>query len=306
MKESAVLLITFNRPESTREVLKALQKAKPKRLYVFSDGARNEEEQKICQQVRDMVIEMVNWDCDLRRKVMEYNLGCGPGPFAAMNWAVEEEDRIIILEDDCVPSPSFFPYCDYLLDKFLDDRRIWLLSGNNYCPEFPLPADYAFTRYAHSWGWATWRRCVKQVDLEMRDYPEFRDRKLLYSLLPRKEADYFMRSLERTYTDKSRMGHIWDIQFGFCVRKNSGMGIMPRANLVSNIGYVGTHSEQRNRFHDHPVDDSFKIVQEPVCVAPDYLHDRYHFKHHWLGGSGLQRSLNKAKRKARKLLKAKP
>ena len=192
MKESAVLLITFNRPESTREVLKALQKAKPKRLYVFSDGARNEEEQKICQQVRDMVIEMVNWDCDLRRKVMEYNLGCGPGPFAAMNWAVEEEDRIIILEDDCVPSPAFFPYCDYLLDKFLDDRRIWLSSGNNYCPEFPLPADYAFTRYAHSWGWATWRRCVKQVDLEMRDYPEFRDRKLLYSLLQRKEAYYFI------------------------------------------------------------------------------------------------------------------
>lgn len=281
MQESAVLLITFNRPDTTKEVLKALQAARPKRLYVFSDGARNKQEESVCQEVRNLVEQMVDWDCDLRLKYMDRNLGCGPGPFAAMNWAVEEEDRIIILEDDCVPSPAFFPYCDYLLEKYLDDERIWIVSGNNYCPEYPLPADYAFTRYAHSWGWATWRRCIRQIDLSMSNFPEFRERKLMYSTLPKKEADFFMLIYEKTYADKSRLSHIWDIQFGFGVRANGGWGIMPRCNLVKNIGYMGTHSETKNRFHDRAVDESFKITQEPACVVPDYLHDRYHFLNHW-------------------------
>jgi len=281
MLESAVLLITFNRPETTKEVLKALQVARPKRLYVFSDGARNETEESVCQKVRNLVGEMVNWDCDLRLKHMDHNLGCGPGPFAAMNWAVEEEDRIIILEDDCVPSPAFFPYCNYLLDKYLDDERIWIVSGNNYCPEFPLPADYAFTRYAHSWGWATWRRCIKQVDLSMRNFPEFRDRNLMYSALPQKEADFFIKIYENTYQDKTKLGHIWDIQFGFGIMANGGWGIMPRHNLVKNIGYLGTHSEKKNRSHDRAVDDEFIISREPDCMVPDYLHDRYHFINHW-------------------------
>jgi len=261
LKESAVLLITFNRPDTTKEVLKALQVAKPKKLYVFSDGARNKEEEKICKQVRELVSEMVNWDCELNRKVSEFNLGCGPGPFAAMNWAVEEEDRIIILEDDCVPSPAFFPYCNYLLEKYLEDERIWIVSGNNYCPEYPLPADYAFTGYAHSWGWATWRRCIKSVDLEMTKYPDFRDRKLMYSILPKKEADFFLRKYDRIYNDKKAISHIWDFQFGFCIRANNGMGIMPRSNLVRNIGYMGTHSEKKGPYHDRAVDDSFQINQ---------------------------------------------
>lgn len=282
VQESAVLLITFNRPDTTREVLKALQVAKPKRLYVFSDGARTPDEAKICREVRDLVTEMVNWDCDLRRKVSEKNLGCGPGPFAAMNWAVEEEDRIIILEDDCVPSPAFFPYCNYLLNKYLEDERIWIISGNNYCPEYPLPADYAFTRYAHSWGWATWRRCIKSVDLSMNKYHEFKERKLMYSLLPKNEAEFFLKKYDHIYQDKNAMSHIWDFQFGFNIRANYGIGILPRSNLVKNIGYMGTHSEKKSPFHDRAVDDSFKIVIEPECVVPDYLHDRYHFKHHWM------------------------
>lgn len=281
MQESAVLLITFNRPDTTKEVLKALQAARPKRLYVFSDGARNKQEESVCQEVRNLVEQMVDWDCDLRLKYMDRNLGCGPGPFTAMNWAVEEEDRIIILEDDCVPSPAFFPYCDYLLDKYLDDERIWIVSGNNYCPEYPLPADYAFTCYAHSWGWATWRRCIRQIDLSMSNFTEFRDRKLLYSILPRKEADFLMQIYNSTFLDKTKLSHIWDIQFGFCVRANGGWGIMPKSNLVKNIGYIGTHSEVKSPYHDRDVDDEFKIERDPDFVVADYLHDRYHFQNHW-------------------------
>lgn len=295
MKESAVLLITFNRPETTREVLKALQVAKPKRLYVFSDGARSNDENIICQQVRDLVTEMVTWDCDLRRKVSEKNLGCGHGPFAAMNWAVEEEDRIIILEDDCVPSPAFFPYCNYLLDKYLNDERIWIVSGNNYCPEFPLPADYAFTNYAHSQGWATWRRCIKQVDLTMKKYTQFRDRCLMYSILPKNEADFFLQKYEKIYNDQDAVSHIWDFQFGFCVRANNGLGIMPKSNLMKNIGYVGTHSKKKNRIHDRAVNDNYQIKSEPDFVVADFLHDRYHFKHHWMlmRSSFIKRLFNK-------------
>jgi len=296
MQESAVLLITFNRLDTTKEVLKALQIVKPKRLYVFSDGARSKEEEKICQEVRNLVERMVDWDCDLRRKYMDHNLGCGPGPFTAMNWAVEEEDRIIILEDDCVPSPAFFPYCNYLLEKYHDDQRIWLISGNNYCPEYKLDTDYIFTHFAHSQGWATWRRCIEDIDLTMQNWPTFRDKRLLLSRLPSHESRFFLQMYDSAYRDKSRLAHVWDVQAGFHIAANGGLGIMPRANLVTNIGYMGTHSRGVYHFHNRPVDDSFKIQIEPKFVVADYMHDRYHFRKHWCRVPVVMRLLKKMHR----------
>ena len=296
MLESPVLLITFNRPETTLEVLKALQIAKPKILYVFSDGPRNREDALLRDKVQSLVDEYVNWECKFYRKLMDKNLGCGPGPVQAMQWALENEDRIIILEDDCVPSPAFFPYCNYLLEKYINDERIWIISGDNYCPEYLLSSDYIFTNYAHSWGWATWKRCFEKIDFQMKGWPEFRDRKMLYSILPKKEAHFFEQRYDNIFKDENSMNHIWDFQFGFCIRANGGLGIMPRSNLIKNIGYIGTHSEKKSFCHDRAVDDNYKIVTEPLFIVADYLHDRYHFKHHWKkmkSGSGIKSKIKK-------------
>lgn len=300
MKKSAVLLITFSRPETTIEVLKSLRVAKPYVLYVFADGARNPEEQTKCDHVRNLVDEYVNWECTVYKKYMDLNLGCGPGPDTAIRWALEKEDRIIILEDDCVPSPAFFPYCDYLLEKYLDDERVWFISGNNYCPEYQLDSDYIFSNYAHSQGWATWRRCFLQNDLTMKNWPEFREKRMLESLLPKREATYFSKIYESTYRDKTKMSHVWDVQCGFCIRSNGGLGITPKSNLVKNIGYIGTHSESKEHFHDRPVDDSFVICKEPEFVVADFLHDRYHFQHHWRAGTGIRRLIKRAQKIFRK------
>jgi len=281
MKESAVLLITFNRPETTIEVLKALQIAKPKVLYVFSDGPRSKEDNILRDKVQSLVDEYVIWECKLYKQIMDKNLGCGPGPIFAMNWAFEHEDRIIILEDDCVPSPAFFPYCNYLLEKYLNDERIWMISGDNACPEYALSSDYIFTNYPHSWGWATWKRCFEKFDPQMINWPEYRNKKMLYSILPPKEAHFFEKKYDSIFKDKNSLNHIWDFQFGFSIRANGGLGIMPRVNLIKNIGYMGTHSNKKGFCHDRAVDDNYQIVTEPLFIVADYLHDRYHFKHHW-------------------------
>lgn len=306
MSISPILLITFNRPDTTSKVLQAIQLAMPKKLYIFRDGPRDEVDVKLCAEVDTLVDSMLNWDCDVRLMRLDSNLGCGRGPYEAMKWAFEYEEKLIILEDDCVPATSFFSYCDYLLDKFCDDSRIWVVSGDNYCEQYPMPNDYVFTRYAHSQGWGTWKRCFLELDLSMKKWDEFNHRMYIKSILPDNEAEFFLRIFKRVVQDTHAKDHVWDFQFGFAVMANNGLGITPRKNLVSNIGYVGTHSSQRNRIHDRNVDHEFSIQTEPSCVVADYWHDRYHFEHHWNANSKrslLSRMINMTNRIVRGILR---
>jgi len=285
VNNTPVLLIIFNRPYTTQLVFDEIKKAKPKKLYVAADGPRfgNKADETNCKLTRD-IIQQVDWDCDLQTRFLDNNVGCGPGPSSAISWVFEQEDRAIILEDDCVPVQPFFSYCDQLLEKYKDDSRIWLVSGNNYSEEFQVnDYSYFFSLYGHSWGWATWKRCWNHFNLEIKNWPAFRENKRMFDVFPtKKEATFFHKIFDRIYNDKTTLSHIWDFQFGFSIRSNGGLCIVPRKNLVKNIGYLGTHSEIKNDFHDRDTDDLFEIVKHPrfVLVSGDY--DRHHFKHHWM------------------------
>ena len=169
--ETPVLLITFNRPQYLSQVLKALKLANVSNLYVFKDGPRpnNSEDIEKGKEI-ECLIDAIDWPCKVVKNFMNNNLGCGWGPYSAISWAFQYVDRLIILEDDCVPSTAFFPYCEYLLEKYSEDNRVRHISG--FCEFEGNPAfstfDYIFTQYAHTWGWATWKRVWNNMDMQER------------------------------------------------------------------------------------------------------------------------------------------
>lgn len=295
-----VLLITFNRPETTRIVFDAIRRATPKKLYIAADAPRigNIEDENKCATVKE-IVKQVDWDCKVYYRFAELNQGCGPGPFNAISWAFENEDRLIILEDDCVPAKPFFKYCDELLERYKFDTRIWMISGNQYNEEkVTTPHSYFFSRYGHSWGWATWKRCWDSMDLLITKYPLIIDQDLYKSAFrTNKEVNFFQKKIESIYKDDVLKSHIWDFQFGFAITSNNGLCIVPKKNLVTNIGYWGEHSQKKNRYHLRQVDDNYEIISHPDFILIDVNYDSYHFKHHWYKrGTIFSRIINKINR----------
>lgn len=305
---SPVLLIVFNRPDTTRKVFDAIKLFKPPILYVSADAPRkgNMDDNKKCAEVREIVKE-VDWECDAKYRFLEENLGCGYGPSSAISWVLEDHDRVIILEDDCVPAQPFFGYCDYLLEKYKDDERIWIISGRSHHPEFPLfkKYDYIFTRYGHSWGWATWKRCWDQFDIDMSDLALFIEEDGFSAVFPDEEqAEFYRKKYEILLNDDNLNSHIWDYQAGFTVIKNCGLSIVPSQNLIHNVGSIGTHSTRQLKVHEIPKYESYKLVNEPQFVTPNAQYELFHFRNHINPPSSDKRAVLRIPRRAlRKLVK---
>jgi len=276
-----VLLITFNRPDTTQKVFDAIKKAKPSKLYVFNDGPRegNDEDLKAREKLKK-IINHIDWECELFQNFSERNLGCGPGPVAAITWAFEKEDRLIILEDDFVPAISLFPFCNELLEKYKYDTRIWRISGVNMSNKFPLTSSYIFSYFGHSCGWATWKRCWEKFDFDMVSFPEFEKSNGFISILPNeKMAKIISDKIRLVYEREDFKTHIWDLQAIYSIYSNYGLCIVPQKNLVSNIGEYGIHSKGQNNTHYQIVDESFKITKHPDFIVPNRQYDEYHFNH---------------------------
>lgn len=281
---SPVLFIVFNRPDTTRISFNAIRKAKPSKLYISADAPRigNDDDVKKCTLVKK-IVKQVDWNCQVHYRFAEVNQGCGPGPYNAISWIFEHEDRAIVLEDDCVPALPFFDYCNELLERYKNDTRIWLISGNQYNEEaVTTPHSYFFSKYGHSWGWATWARCWKEMDMEMKKLPLLLEQDLFKSIYRTKaETKFFLKKYLTIYNNKSYLNHIWDFQFGFALATNSHMCIVPIKNLVKNIGYIGVHSNQKSSFQNRPIDENYRILSHPDFILVDVNYDAYHFKHHW-------------------------
>jgi len=202
-----VLLMVFNRPDTTRLVFDAIRKARPKQLFVAADGPREgvEADRALCDAAR-AVTSRVDWDCEVQTLFREENLGCGLGPSSAISWFFDNVEAGIILEDDCVPDSTFFRFSGELLDYYRAVSRIMMISGDNFLRGRTRgAASYYFSRYPHIWGWATWRRAWRSFD---------------YEAIP---AGY-------------RKHGIWDWQWRLAFEKNRGLAVAPNVNLVTNIG----------------------------------------------------------------------
>lgn len=232
-----VAFLMFNRPDTTERVFHEIARAKPRRLLVVADGPRPDRagEAEMCASAR-AIIERVDWDCEVLKNYSEVNLGCKKRVSRGLDWVFNTVEEAIVLEDDCLPSPSFFPFCEELLERYRLDSRVMQICGSNFLKGWKRNEySYYFSNYGPIWGWASWRRAWKFYDVEMKLWPEVKKKNILEDFCVHKaEID-----ARQSIYDKVFAGEIdtWDYQWGFAKLVNSGLSITPAANLISNIGF---------------------------------------------------------------------
>lgn len=241
---TAVLFLVFNRLDSSKKVFQAIRKAKPPRLYIAADGARagREGEAEKVEELRNYLVSSVDWPCEVKTLFRDKNLGCKYAVSGAISWFFDQEERGIILEDDCLPSQSFFGYCESLLNKYNNDESVFLISGDGRSTQnVNIINDYSFVKYPMIWGWASWARVWKQYDPELSDWPAAKS-----ELIPRVSTNkatrrFWLITFESMFNKKI---DTWDYQFVFLLLKNSAKCIVPRVNLITNIGFgeAATHT----------------------------------------------------------------
>ncbi|MBT8045307.1 MAG: hypothetical protein KJO79_10190 [Verrucomicrobiae bacterium] len=246
--ETPVLFIIFNRPDTTQKVFQTITKARPSRLYIAADAPRPEVkgEAEKCQAARE-ITQQIDWDCEIHTLLHNSNQGCKAAICHAITWFFDHEELGIILEDDCLPAPSFFGFCSELLERYRYDDRIMMISGTNLMIETPeITSSYYFSRLPHIWGWAGWRRAWDVHDPEMKSFPEFFSNNRHHELfLDNNVAYYWLRLWLITYLDKI---DTWDYAWVYSCFVNNGLAITPKKNLISNIGF-GEHSTHTKNSH---------------------------------------------------------
>jgi len=235
MLNTPVLFLIFNRPDVTEKVFEVIRQAQPKKLFVAADGAREDRlgEKEKCIQTRK-IIEKVDWDCEVKTLFREENLGCRNAVSSAIDWFFEHVEEGIILEDDCVPSQSFFTYCQELLDYYRHDTRIMMISGDSFIdPKHIKKESYYFSPIQFCWGWASWKRAWKDFDVEMKNYSEL-ENGIKNTFKKKYQQDYWLDILTKVKTGKiNSWAYIWT----FTIFAQKGFCITPVKNLVTNIGF---------------------------------------------------------------------
>jgi hypothetical protein len=283
--QTPVVLVLFKRPDTTARVFQAIRQARPSQLFLIADGARADRpgEAEQCAATR-AVVERVDWDCQVLRNYSDVNLGCGKRLPTGLDWVFSQVEEAIVLEDDCLPHPTFFRYCQELLEYYRHDRRVMTIAGDNSPHGFPVrrPNDsYYFSKYTRTWGWATWRRAWQLRDGEMRQWGMVQQGQWLMDMLQDKAA---VRTWERILQETENGMDVWDYQWSLTSWLNSGLTIIPQVNLISNLGFG---AEASNTFNGDdlranlPVEAlSFPLAHPPFVLADRqadaFTHDQVH------------------------------
>ena len=249
--KSPVAFIIFNRPEVTARVFAAIRAARPPTLFLIADGPRPNiaSDTARCAAAREVVAH-IDWPCQVLHKFAENNLGLRRNVSEGLDWVFGQTEEAIILEDDCLPDPSFFPFCDELLERYRTDTTVGMICGTNLAPRKVISdnaGSYYFSRYCYIWGWATWRRAWRCYDREMVDWPLLGKNGWLKDKVATSTAiNFWRRHFDDCYEKHPDGLNTWDIQLVFAFWRHAMRSIVAHENLVRNIGTgVGaTHTSQ--------------------------------------------------------------
>ena len=274
-----ILFIIFNRLDIACKSFEEIKKVKPKKLYIASDAAREnkEGEQEVVDKTRKTILNAIDWDCEVKTLFQEKNLGCGIGVYTAINWLFQNEDKGIVLEDDCIVDQSFFTYVEEMLNKYENDTRIGMIAGTNPIEpkRYMCKHSYLFSKYKSCWGWATWRRAWSNMEIDMKWLNEYKDFVIHNAGYQSKDTDgwkYKLKCIDNNYVSA------WDWQWYLTLAAQNQLCIYPQINLVSNIGNDenATHTSFSSiTYEKQTLTTPFT---HPKYVVPDCYFDYYFYK----------------------------
>lgn len=288
--DTPILFLVFNRPETTFQVFERIKEIQPTTLFVAADGPRTgkEGEKEKCEDVRRIIMDNIDWPCDLKTLFRDHNLGCGNAVSGAITWFFQNVEEGIILEDDTLPDPTFFEFCETLLEKYRHEDNIKLISGNNFQNGRSRgDGSYYFSAYSHIWGWATWRRTWSEYDFtlgKMSSHDLFQSLQHYFS--EKQVFDYWLKVFQQV---KGGEINTWDYQLLFSIWRMQGISILPNQNLVTNIGFgaASTHTQNEDdKTARMPVMPLNKI-HHPQRIEIDKAADLFYFKNYIQHNSGL-------------------
>jgi FkbM family methyltransferase len=275
--KSPVALLMFRRPDATARVLDAIRAARPPLLLVVADGPRTDrpDDAAACAATRAL-IDGVDWPCEVRREFATENMGCRRRVASGLAWVFSQVPEAIILEDDCVPDQTFFPFCDELLERYRDDARVVQISGaNNQKGRRRGTHSYFFSRYNNVWGWASWRRAFDLYDVDMSRWPELRDSNWLATVLDdRRLVHFWTQQFQAVYEGRI---DTWDYQWIYSTWLHSMVSLVPNRNLVRNIGFGpgASHTPTEDPFANDQLEPMEFPLDHPSIVASNAAADRF-------------------------------
>jgi hypothetical protein len=280
---SPILLITFNRPDLTKNALHNISKVKPSKLYIANDGPRENNKDDLISvlSVRKIIKEDVNWSCRVQYLISDKNQGCKNGVINAINWFFESEVEGIILEDDIQADTDFFEFCDHMLNFYRLNNKICLISGSNFQKlhfKNNQKNDYYFSRYSHVWGWASWRRSWLSYGEHLKSWSSY---KSLYVLIKTFGIDilsilFWYKVLKNAHNNKI---DTWDYQLSYMGFSNSQLTIIPRYNLTKNIGFDerATHTFNKDSIMNNMIIEEIdnQSINHPTNINRNYKADKF-------------------------------
>ena len=270
-----ILILAFNRPDYLIQLIEKLEVVRPQNIYLAIDGPRalKPDEAALCQEC-ERLFDNLSWKPLVTKRVLTENLGCGKGVSSAISWFFKNVEAGIILEDDCLPDSSFFSYCAELLERYRETPKIMAICGTNLSTPGAFSASYSFSNYCHVWGWATWRRAWDHYDFEMRLWQEegaHEEIPALIRSLPKTKLYWteIFRSMSRGLMDT------WDFQWVWAIWKSQGLSVIPKTNLVTNIGFDerATHTKRKDAGRSLGVQPLTFPLIHPARIEEDRAHD---------------------------------
>lgn len=282
MFDVPVLFVVFNRPEQTRRVFEVIKQVQPAKLFIAADGPRvgYPADAEKCRETRSLILNNIDWPCEVKMLFQETNLGCGAGPVAGFRWFFDQVNEGIILEDDCLPDISFFRFCREMLEKYRDNESVVAVSGCNLNYQYKDGSVF-YSRYFNMWGWATWKRVIEKIDFEMKLWKNFTTLKKYRFLISRLGftdwgwIHYWMKQFNYVNPHDT-----WDYIFLFHQLYERKYCVFPASNLVINLGF-GLHATHTLE-ETHPVS---YLKHEPLSfplLDNRKLKNDKHFEEHYI------------------------
>ena len=279
MYQIPILFIIFKRPKTSLIAFERIKSIKPQKLYIASDGPRNSDERLLVEETRNIILSNIDWECEVKTKFEEYNLGCANGVYSAINWLFQNEDKGIILEDDCVAQNSFFLFMEEMLEKYKHDERIGMIDGANYIHDITINDSYCFSKFKSTNGWATWKRAWKNMDLNMNWRNSVMEESILHNV-GFEGKDYRYWKYKFKIIDNKQVS-AWDWQWYFTLAAYNQLSIFPKYGLITNIGFGAgaTHTTQKNipERYKANLELEFPLIH-PKYIVPYHSFDKSFYK----------------------------